>query len=229
MKRLLSVVPLMACGALVFWPASGARAQSIPYPDAGTVNPVEYSFTATSTGDLVAYDFAQSGASFDEQLGLLVNGVDTGINGLDDHNSQEGDPLNFGMVHAGDVLTFYINVETGGQGNFTYYSNTALNNDGLNHVYSALWAGGLPPGGTVALPAGIYLGFEDASPVNNGFSDFNYQDEQFVFTDTSVSVVPEPATWLGLLTGLGGLATLRANKLGANKLRANKRPRFSVS
>ena len=88
-------------------------AAQIPYANVGTENPVTYTFTAAATGDIVAYYAAQTGASFDEQLGLLVNGVDTGILGLDNHSTATGTALDFGTVTAGSTLTFYINVYDG--------------------------------------------------------------------------------------------------------------------
>jgi hypothetical protein len=207
-KWLIGAVPFLMAAVL----APRANAQ-IPYPTPGVENPITYTFTAATTGDVVAYYYAQSGAAFDEQLGLLINGVNSGITGLDDHTSSEGDELNFGTVQAGSVLTFYINVNdyVAGQEE-TYYSNPLLNNDGINHVYSTLFSGGVPPGGSVSIPTGIYVGFEDESPLNDGSSDFNYADEQFVFTDVSMSTIPEPASWLGLLGGLVGFGLIRARQ-----------------
>jgi hypothetical protein len=204
-KAVLGVTPFIVT-ALV---GTGAQAQ-IPYPTPGVENPVTYSFTASTTGDIVAYQYATSSAGFDEQLGMLVNGVDTGINGLDDHNSSEGDELDFGTVQAGSVLTLYINV-VGEPG--PYYSNPSLNGDGVNHVYSALFAGGLPnEGGSVPIPAGVYVGFEDMSPVYDGSSGFDYQDTQVVFTDVTMNTIPEPASWLGLVGGLVGLGLIASRR-----------------
>jgi hypothetical protein len=213
-KWFLGAAPFVLAAML----APCAHAQ-IPYPTPGVENPVTYTFYTTATGDVTAYYYAVSGAAFDEQLGLLVNGVNTGIVGLDNHSSTEGEELDFGTVQAGSVLTFYINVNdfVAGQEE-TYYSNPLLNNDGINHVYSTVFTGGTPPGGSVAIPAGIYVGFEDESPVNDGISDFNYQDEQFVFTDVTMGTIPEPASWLGLvggLVGLGLVGTCRGRQRGA--------------
>src|SRR3954447_6442582 len=72
---------LVLCGS-----GTSARADAIPYPTAGVVNSEVYTFTAGATGDIIAY-FAGSTAFFDNQLGLLVDGVDTGKVGLDNHTS----------------------------------------------------------------------------------------------------------------------------------------------
>ena len=72
---------LLLCGS-----GTSARADAIPYPTSGTPNTASYTLTATVTGDIIAY-FAGSTAFFDNQLGLLVDGVDTGKVGLDNHAS----------------------------------------------------------------------------------------------------------------------------------------------
>jgi hypothetical protein len=87
--------------------ASGARADAIPYPNAGTPNTATYNFAATATGEIIAY-FAGSTAVFDSQLGLLVNGIDTGVVGLDNHSSLLGQSFDLGAAHAGDTITFVL-------------------------------------------------------------------------------------------------------------------------
>jgi hypothetical protein len=63
-------------------------------------------------------------------------------------------------------------------------------------VYSSAFSG------NSTIPAGTYVGFEDLAA---SVSDFNYTDEQFVFSNTSVAPTPIPAAvWL-MLSGLGGL------------------------
>ncbi len=176
--------------------ASGsARADIIPYPDAGTQNPTSYIFTATQDGPLVAY-FYGSNASFSETLGLIVNGQDSGVTGFENHSTPFGALLNFGNVHAGDRLVFYIQVTTTGD---TFYSDTSRNADGENHVYSTPYSGGS------GIPAGVYVAFEDILNSHSN-SDHNYRDEQFVFTNTTMTTaVPEPSTWAMMLLGFAGI------------------------
>ena len=177
--------------------AGSAFAGIIPYPNGGTPNPVTYTFTAASTGDIVAY-FAGSGAAYDEQVGMLVNGVPTGVVGLDDQTSGVGQALNLGHVNAGDTLTFFDDVFSI---NTTWYSNPGMNADGGNHVYSTSAAANQI---SSAIPAGIYVAFEDLD-FRTG-SDYNYFDDTFVFTNTAVtSSVPELSTWAMLLLGFAGL------------------------
>jgi len=161
--------------------ASAALAATPIYATPGVQNTTTYSFTATNTGDIDAY-FAGSTARYDETLTMLVNGVATGVTGLDDHTSSLGQMLDLGHVQAGATLTFLINVITSGN---TWYSNPALNSDGANHVFSASYAGG-----DHGIPAGTYVGFED---LPGGHSDWNYHDETFVFTDVStIATTPSP-------------------------------------
>jgi PEP-CTERM motif len=192
-----SAVLVLALGAQQL-----ASAGAIPYPNVGTPNPVSYVFTAATTGDVVAY-FAGSGASYNEQLGLLDNGVLTAAGfGLEDHTSSVGQSFDFGHVTAGDSLVFVLDVTSPALGDV--YSDPSMNTsydtngtDGHNHVYSTAYTagGGLNP----SIPTGTYVGFEDLQFPN---SDFNYFDETYVFTNvtTSTGAVPEPAS-LGLLAG----------------------------
>lgn len=174
--------------------ASSALAVPTTYTNIGTQNPILYTFVATSAGDVMAY-FAGSTAGYTNTLSLLVNGVDTGIFGLNNHTSNYGDLLNFGAVNAGDNLVFRLNVLNNGD---TWYSQKSSNSDGVNHVYSNSY------GGDAFVPAGVYVAFED---LRNG-GDFNYNDENFVFTNVSnvSNDVPVPATPLLLGLGMGILA-----------------------
>lgn len=169
-------------------------ATTIPYQKQGTENPITYTFTASSNGSLVTY-FYGSGASFSESLGLLVNGLDRGT-ALDNHSTAFGAMYNFGNVNIGDTLVFYIDVKTTGH---TYYSDILMNDDGVNHVYSTAFDG------NGKVPAGTYVGFEDLSLYQTGWTDHNYTDEQFVFT---VTAVPEPSTWAMMILGFAGVGFL---------------------
>jgi len=181
--------------------ASHAVAGTIPYPNVGTPNPVTYTFTATATGDLKAYFAEYTGASYTEEVGLLVNGVNTGIYGLDNHTSVPGDSVDFGNVTKGDTLVFLDDVFSTGT---TWYSDPSMNG-GQNHIYSTSAAANQLYAGS---PVGTYVAFEDL-PYST--SDFNYHDDTFVFTNTTLtSSVPEPATWGLMLMGVAILgATLR--------------------
>lgn len=193
---------LAAIGLLASLAWAPAQAGPIPYPATGTENTTLYTFTAASTGTITAYFYAQSGAAYTNELTMLVNGVATGIQGLNNHTSNPGDSLVLGPVNAGDVIVFeMVNLSPGGIG--PWFSNKSLNSDGKNHIYSTDFSGTL--GGNAV--TGAYVGFEDL--VNGG--DFNYTDEQFVFTNVATSTnVPEPTSIaLVLVAGLGAFGATR--------------------
>jgi hypothetical protein len=124
--------------------AADASADLIPYGNVGTPNPTIYTFTATASGDIMAY-FAGSSAGYDTEIGMLVNGVPTGIVGLDDHSSTVGQSLDLGFASAGSTLVFeLINNSLG----LSAYSDPSLNlpydvagetANGHNHVYSTAY------------------------------------------------------------------------------------------
>jgi PEP-CTERM motif len=208
MKRFFAVFAALAA---LLAGAAQATAQ-IPYPNLGTLNPTTYTFTATSTGDVIAYFVGNGGAFYTESLGMLVNGSPSpnGL-GLNNQTSSFGDSFDLGTVNAGDTLTFFINVFDPNVGNLgNAYSDPSLNGPydggtGINHVYSTNYDSGTNqlPG----IPSGTYVGFEDL-PLYQG-PDYNYTDEQFVFTNTSMSSSPEPTSLALFGIGIAGLAGYR--------------------
>ena len=205
-----------ALGVVTLTLISGAfqagYADQIPYGSVGSYNATTYSFTAASTGDVIAYFAGGSGAGYDNQLGLRVDGILTSAGyGLDNHTSGIGDFINLGHVNAGQTMVFVLK-------NLTLddyaYSDPTMNgaydaNDatGHNHIYSTSYTSGLLPG----VPMGTYVAFEDLRFPN---SDYNYNDENFVFT-TVPSPVPEPISMLLFGTGitcLAGVARRRNTK-----------------
>ena len=205
---------VLAAVALATGSGRAAGAAMIPYPDAGTPDPVVYQFTASGTGDITAY-FAGSGAAYDETLGLYVNGALTPAGfGLDDHTSAIGQAFDFGFVAAGSTLVFAVKVAT--LNDAVVYSDPTLNagfdtdgSVGHNHVYSAPYsaASGVLPS---SVPSGTYVGFEDL-PFPG--SDFNYTDETYVFTGVSnVVATPEPTALAVIGAGLLGLAASRRRR-----------------
>ena len=191
--------------------ANRASADAIPYPNTGTYNPVSYSFTATTTGDVVGY-FVGTDAYYDSKIGLLDNGVLTSAGyGLDNHSSAIGDSFDFGKANAGDVLTFVLDNTSLSQ---NLYSNPSLNTAydtpgetiGHDHIYSTAYTATSPI--YAGVPAGTYLAFEDE--VIPG-ANFNYADENFVLTNvSSTSSVPEPASLA--MIGIGTLTLIARRK-----------------
>ncbi len=188
-SRLAFVVTVAVAATIgVAAPAASAVTTLPQYLARGTQNPVNYTFTAAHTGDIIAW-FTGSTAGYTENLGLLINGVPTVITGLNNESSVYGEKLVLGHANAGDNLVFFTNVANT---NKTYYSDKSLSADGVNHVFSAAYAG------DAKLPAGTYVAFED---LWNG-GDFNYFDETFVFDNVATSV-PEPASWALMVVGFG--------------------------
>ena len=198
--------------ALLLGGGAARAADAIPYPGAGVYNATTYSFTAVADGDVLGYIVGGFGAGFENKVGLLINGVLSGNGyGLNNHTSVQGDVFNFGTVSAGDSLIFVLNNLS--LGAFAY-SDASLNGPydvdgsvGHNHVFSTAYTATDPL--FAGVPAGRYVGFEDL-PFPD--SDFNYNDESFVFTNTAgvANGVPEPASWALMILGFGGVgAALR--------------------
>jgi hypothetical protein len=153
----------------------------------------------------VAYFIGGGGAGYTNEMGLLVNGIQSGAGfGLNNHTSAVGDSFDLGPVTAGDSLVFILNNLSLGKMAYSDPSmNVAYDDTGEtrhNHIYSTPYTATSPLFGSV--PSGAYVAFEDL-PFPG--TDFNYNDESFVFSNvgTTTSQVPEPGS-LSLLTGMIG-------------------------
>lgn len=212
---------LLASSLLLASSATVMADDIIPYPNSGFVNPVTYTFKAAATGNITAYFVGGGGlggALYDNELGLLVNGVSTNVIGLDNQTSSVGDSLNLGSVQMGDTLVFVMqNNSLSGE---DVYSDPALNGSydggiGINHIYSTAYTM-TPPIGSIT--DGTYVAFEDQPAKYN--PDYNYNDEAFVFTNVASvsSAAPLPSTaWSGLaiMAGMIGAFSIRRRRLSA--------------
>ncbi len=204
MKRLL--LSLAALGfAHLLW---SARADSIPYPNVGTIAPQVLTYAATSGGINVFYFGSQASFTDTVEIVDVATSFDSGAI-LSNHSTALGQTLlvgtSAGQINAGDQLVFYINSP---QGKFA--SVASLSADGVNHGYITTFSGGTING--VSIPSGIYVGLEDEA---NGQSDFNYNDDTFVFTGVNAipASTPEPGTFALLGTGILSAAGLMRRKL----------------
>jgi hypothetical protein len=190
MKR--SVLGVIVGGLLAASLVSAEVVSYIPYPDAGTANPDTYTFQACGNGDIIAY-FYGSDADLGSEIGLVVNNLTLGTYGLPNHASAYGQSFNMGYANSGDILEFLLIVSSGD----IWSSNPSDNVDGLNHAYSAAFAG------DNFIPAGTYVGFEDLPQLG----DKDYNDHQFVFTGVCVPDGGTSCLLLGL--GLAGLGMIK--------------------
>jgi len=190
-------------GTLIFAQAHAAFVLNPDiYPSAGTENPDTYHFTATSSGTLSAYFAGSNAASYNEEIGIFVNGKLV-AEGLNDHTANFGGSISTNVT-AGESIVIKDFVQTTGN---TWSNIVSQNNDGVNHVYATKYTSGQIPGVNVN---GIYLGFEDLA--GSFPPDYNYTDETLVLTNAQFSKnVPEPATLLLMVIGLSGFFLLNRN------------------
>jgi PEP-CTERM motif len=214
----MNKLTMAACAALLLTAVSaqGAGAGTIPYPDAGTVNPIDYTFKAASTGDVNAYFFSSDAGDLD-LIGILDTTQGTSISfGLPNHMSNVGDAYGPLAVNVGDTLVFEMENtalgNTGGESNIVY-SDASLNGPfdfstpgaGTNHVYSTSYSsdGSVFPVGTLT-----YVAFEDLPrPV----SDLDYNDSSFLVSNVTTGV-PEPASWAVMLLGFGAVGAIARSR-----------------
>ena len=176
-----------------------AQANSLVYSPIGTPNPVDYTFTATSTGSVTAYFYSESAGDTDVLI-IEDTTLGTSVEGLVNQTSSVGESISL-AVNAGNTLVFELDNESTGT---ILSSDASLNADGDNHIYSVPYT---YSSSDPSIPSGTFGAFEDLLASQG--SDFDYNDEDFVFTNVSVSTAPEPTTMALFGVALVGLAGLR--------------------
>lgn len=175
-----------------------AHASSIPYSNIGTVAATS-TIKATATGDIDGYFVGYDAGDTDEIRMVDTTTGYTSAYYFVNKTTTAGKEADFGSVNAGDTIVFELYNETTG---LLFASNPTLSADGINHAYTTAFGGGTLDGITYAAGNYTYVGMEDLA---KAVSDLDYNDDQFLFTDVSASVTPEPNSLLLFGTGLLGL------------------------
>ena len=203
---------LFATASLLAATVSVSWAGVIPYPDPGTVAPQVVTYASSSKGINIYY--YGSTANYTDYVQVLD--VQTGYNSgsiLDNHNTAPATEVTVGAtpgeINKGDQLVFYIASPEG-----LFASIASYSADGVNHAYITDFGGGNLYG--TAIPSGLFVGLEDESSFH---SDFNYNDDTFIFTGVSApsvgtGVTPEPGSLALFGTGLLSLGGILRRRVG---------------
>lgn len=163
----------------------------------------DYRYYVAKEGTVSGFFGGQS-AGYTSDLSLTAAGYSDPTVSINNHTSQLGDMTVFGWYAAGTELTFKLAVHDTGD---TFYSDKALNADGLDHMRALQFS--LPNGSFTEFTPVVFLGFEDL--LSGGDMDFN--DNMAMFSNVIIVPVPEPSSIAMLLAGLGLLGFTRSSFL----------------
>jgi PEP-CTERM motif len=178
----------------------------IPYSTVGQVAPASVvTYEGAPGAGIEAYFYSVS-ASDTDTISVYDATTKTYLSPQNVFNNQAaitvGSQVNFNSptLADGDTLVFELFNTT--YPNDVFASDPSFSTDGDNHAYLTAFSGSIPDiTGTIT---GTYVGMEDL-PASG--SDFDYNDDTFVFTNVvETAATPEPGTFVLLGTGLIGAA-----------------------
>ncbi len=151
----------------------------------------DYRYHVAKDG-IVSGFFGGQSAGYTSDLSFTAAGYADPTAVINNHTAQLGDQTIFGWYAAGTELTFKLAVHDTGD---TFYSNKALNADGIDHMRAMQFS--LPNGSFTEFTPVVFLGFEDL--LGGGNMDFN--DSMAMFSNVIMVPVPEPSSIAMLLAG----------------------------
>jgi hypothetical protein len=198
---LLTLASILAAGTTALHAASFT-----PYGSVGTAitSSSNVAFTGASGTGINAYFFSVS-ADDTDTISIYDATKNVFLSPTNAFNNQSpstpGTMVTFTspVLQTGDMLVFDL-FNTSFPGD-TFSSDAATSPDGDSHAYITPFSG---PIGSFGIINGTYVGMED---LPNGQSDFDYNDDTYVFTNVAATApTPEPSTFALLGTGLIGAA-----------------------